>query len=399
MPRRTLLLAGPITLLAAALSAQEPATTIGAARLFDGRGGVRTNVVVAVQGSKIAGVAGAGETPAAHDLGDVTLLPGLIDVHVHLTWFFGPNGTYGESDLPPGYAERAILGNARDTLLAGFTTVQSLGAPVDRLLRERFASGQAEGPRLLSSHGQILPRSDQTPDRLRAIVRELSGSGADAIKLFVGTDADGTLSASQSQIDAVCGEARALGRRSIVHAHESIAIRAAVRAGCGQIEHGFFADDAAIEAVRAGGVFFDPHIGLLLQNYLENEERFFGRPGFGAQDFEQMARVRPTLPAVFRKALAAGVPMPLGTDAVAGAHGQNARELIARVAAGQSTRDALVSATSLAARSLGLEAQVGAIAPGYEADLIAVRGDPLRDIGALRDVVFVMKGGRVYRQP
>lgn len=143
-------------------------------------------------------------------------------------------------------------------------------------------------------------------------------------------------------------------------------------------------------------VYFDPNIGLVLQNYLERRAQFVGAPGYDARQIAIMEQLVPTLGPLFTRALRAGVAMPLGSDAVAGAHGQNARELVARVrTGGQRPMDAIVSATSLAAESLGLGGRIGALAPGFEADVIAVPGDPVRDIRALQQVTFVMKGGRV----
>lgn len=374
------------------------ATTIRAARVLDGRGQILRNATVTVQGSKIVSVtAGAAGVPT-RDLGDATLLPGLIDVHVHLSWYFGPSGKYGDAG-PPGYAASAMAENAKATLLAGFTTVQSLGAGSDRVLREQIASGQVIGPRLLSSLGQLVPRATQTPEQLREIVRQLKSAGADVIKLFTSTSIrdGGSMSVTAPQIDAVCQEARAQGLRTVVHAQDSASMLAAVAAGCSQIEHGVYADAAAIRAMARANVLFDPNIGLVLQNYLEQRDKFLGGGNFTGEGFAFMETVLPRLPRVFKMALDAKVKMPLGSDAVAGAHGQNAREIIARVAAGQKPMDAIVSATSLAAESLGLGDVIGAVAPGYEADLMAVRGDPTRDIAALRTPILVMKAGRSYQ--
>ena len=147
------------------------------------------------------------------------------------------------------------------------------------------------------------------------------------------------------------------------------------------------------------GVYFDPNIGLVLQNYIENKARFLGIGNYTEEGFAFMEKAVPTNYPMFKRALAAKVKMPMGTDAVAGAHGQNAREIITRVKdGGQAPMDAIVGATSLAAESMGLGTQIGALAPGLQADLVAVDGDPLQDITALRRVMFVMKGGRIYKR-
>jgi imidazolonepropionase-like amidohydrolase len=170
------------------------------------------------------------------------------------------------------------------------------------------------------------------------------------------------------------------------------------RAGCTQIEHGAFANDEALKLMADKGVYFDPNIGLVLQNYVENKPRFLGIGNYTDEGFAFMEKAIPTNYPMFKKALAAKVRMPMGTDAVAGAHGQNAREIIARVKhGGQAPMDAIIGATSLAAESMRLNTKIGAVAPGLEADLVAVDGDPLQDIEALRRIRFVMKGGVVYR--
>jgi imidazolonepropionase-like amidohydrolase len=318
---------------------------------------------------------------------------------VHLNWYFGPSGKYGERDVSAGYAIDAILDNARKTLMAGFTTVQSLGAAQDKPLRDAIAAGVVVGPRVISSLGQI-QGGTQTPEQLRERVRALKAQGADAIKFFAsGSIRDGgKMNVTPAQVDAVCGEAKAQGLRSLIHAHDPESIVASVKAGCSQIEHGLFADEAAIDAMKRANVYFDPNIGLVLQNYLENKDRYLGSGNFNAEGFAFMEKTVPTLGAVFTRALKAGLRMPLGTDAVAGAHGQNAREAIARVQAGQAPMDAIVSATSLAAESLNLGDRIGTLKAGYEADLIAVAGDPAKDISRLREVTFVMKGGRLFKK-
>ena len=403
MPLRLIALAlaavmGTVVDLAAQGRGRQP-ITIRAARVLDGRGATIANGVVEVQGSKITAVdqrTGA----VTYDLGDVTLMPGMIDVHVHLNWYFGPSGKYGEQDVPAGFAMDAILENARRTLMAGFTTVQSLGWAGDKPLREAIAAGVVPGPRLLSSLGQIQP-GDQTPEQLRERVRALKTAGADVVKIFAsGSLRDGgKMSATREQLEALCSEARAQGLRTAVHAHDPQSIITAVSAGCGQIEHGVFADAAAIKAMKDANVFFDPNIGLVLQNYLEQKDHYLGSGNFDAGGFAFMEKALPTLARMFRNAREAGLRMPLGTDAVAGGHGQNAREAIARVKdGGQSPMEAIVSTTSLAAESLGLADQIGTLRPGYEADIVAVEGNPTNDITKLRSVRFVMKGGRLFKK-
>jgi imidazolonepropionase-like amidohydrolase len=390
----------------AGIRAQAPAagdvTTIRAARMLDGRGASRPNVVVEIRGSRIAAI-DQRRGPVTRDLGDVTLMPGMIDVHVHVDWHFQPNGLYGRRpDQPretPEQVEKAVQANLDAMLDAGFTTVQSLGSASDGPRRDAINAGARRGPRVLTSFGQISPGS-RTPDQLREQVRTLKSRGADVIKLFAaGSIRDGgRMNATQAQVDAVCGEARLQGLRAVVHAHDSPSVHAAVTARCHQVEHGMYADDAALKAMSDAGVFFDPNIGVVLQNYLEHKAQFLGSGNYTEEGFAFMEKAVPLLGPMFARALKAGVRMPLGTDAVAGAHGQNAREAIARVKdGGQRPMDAIVGATSLAAESLGLGSTIGTLAPGYEADIIAVTGDPVRDITALRAVGFVMKGGRVYR--
>ena len=376
--------------------------TIKAARVIDGKGGSMDNAVVTVQGTKIVSVqpASAVTTPITYDLGGATVLPGMIDVHVHLNWYFGPSGKYGEGNLPAGYEGQAVQDNARATLMAGFTTIQSLGWAKDKQLRESIAAELIVGPRLLTSLGQIQP-GNSTPDQLRARVKQFKADGADAIKLFASDSIRnaGKMNVTQEQIDAVCGEAKVQGLRSLVHAHDPASIIASVKAGCYQIEHGAYADDAAIKAMKDANVFFDPNIGLVLQNYVENKDHYMGSGNFNEEGFAFMEKAVPTLPPIFKKAMAAGLRMPMGTDAVAGAHGQNAREIFVRVKdGGQKPMDGIISATSLAAESLGLGTTIGTIAAGFEADLVAVAGNPLTDITTLRAVSFVMKAGKVYKK-
>ena len=400
---------GVVILLAAAASnpsatPQSSSTiTIRAARVFDGRDGqLLRNAVVEVTDGKIVFVGPRAGT-VTQDLGDVTLMPGMIDVHTHIDWHFGPDGLYGNRPGSPAETPEqrsaAVAANMRATLLAGFTTIQNLGNRGDGALRAGVADGTMVGPRIITSLGQLQPRTS-TPDQLREAVRASKTAGADVIKTFAsGSIRDGgKLNVTQEQLDAICQEAKAQGLRAVVHAHDPASIIAAAKAGCSQVEHGVFADDAAIAAMKAANMFFDPNIGLVLQNYIENKSKFLGTGSYTEEGFAFMEKAVPTLGPIFKKALDAGLRMPLGTDAVAGAHGQNAREAVARVAAGQRPIDALISATSLAAESLGMSSSIGRLEPGYVADVIAVAGDPTSDITALRSVKFVMAQGRIVQK-
>src|SRR6185503_10250413 len=300
--------------------------TLRAARLLDGRGGARTNAVIEIKGSKIVAI-DQRRGAVTRDLGDVTLLPGMIDVHVHVDWHFQPNGLYGRRDgqpqETPEQIETAVQANLDAMLDAGFTTVQSLGAASDKGRRDAINAGTKRGPRVLTSLGQINPRPTDTPDQLRQRVKTLKENGADVIKLFAsGSIRDGgKMSATQEQIDAVCGEAKVQGLRAVVHAHDPASVIASVKGGCSQIEHGAYADDAALKAMKDANVFFDPNIGLVLQNYVENKTKYMGSGNYNEEGFAFMEKAVPTLAVGFKRALSFGLRMPMGTDAVAGAHG------------------------------------------------------------------------------
>jgi imidazolonepropionase-like amidohydrolase len=390
---------GVVLAVATDAGAQSPPTTIRAARVLDGKGGVLTNATVEVRDGKIAAV-DQRTGPVTYDLGSATLLPGMIDVHVHIGGHFGKDGrAQNEGETP---AEMALFGaeNAYVTLMNGFTTVQSVGAPNDKELRDAIARGVLPGPRILTSLGSMNERTG-TPEQLRDYVRKQKQAGADLIKIFASKSIreGGAKTMTDEQLAAACGEARTQGLRTLVHAHAADAVLSAAKAGCSQVEHGAYVSDVALKYMAEHGVYFDPNIGLVLQNYLENKPKFLGIGNYTEEGFAFMQKAVPTNYPMFKRALAAKVKMPMGTDAVAGAHGQNAREIITRVReGGQNVMDAIVGATSLAAESLGLGEQIGTLAPGLQADIVAVEGNPLDDIGALRRVSFVMKAGKVYER-
>lgn len=397
------------------LSPVEGPITVRAGRLLDGRGGSQQNVVVRIGGGKILSV-GRSDGPVTHDLSKYTLLPGFIDTHVHILWHFNKDGRFDTRGETADDRLRAGVVNARETVVRGFTTVQSLGEAGDLSLRAeltRQCPDHADcpalpvGPRLLTSVRQINERTGgrgnpdglATPEQLRQAIRDAKTAGADVIKLFAsGSIRDGgKQTMTDGQLQAACGEAKAAGLRTLVHAHSVESIRAAVLAGCTQIEHGTFASNDVLKLMAERGTYFDPNIGLVLQNYIENKAKFLGIGNYTEEGFASMEKSIPIVIEMFRRAVKVpGLKIVYGTDAVAGAHGRNIEEAVVRVKdGGQKPMDAIISMTSLAAESLGMKDSLGAIAPGLLADLVAVEGDPVRDITALRRVKFVMAGGRV----
>ncbi len=390
--------------VAASALAEEGRITLDSARILDGRGAVTVGARVTIEGGRIVSVEKVprGGPPATFDLGEFSLLPGLIDTHAHLAWHFNAAGRLHMKDdgETPAQSKLAIAANALATLRAGVTTVQSPGSPEDKDLREAIARGEQPGPRVLTSLAPLDEESGGV-DALRALVRERHEQGADLIKVFASKSIreGGAATLSREQLRAVCSEARAFGLRTLVHAHSAEAMRRAAEADCTQIEHGVFGTDEVFRLMAERETYFDPNTCLVFRNYLDNRERFLGIGNYNEKGFAAMERAIPLATASFKRALATKhLRIVFGTDAVAGAHGRNVEELVCRVNdGGQAPMAAIVSATSLAAQSMGLAGEIGAVAPGLAADLIAVEGDPSQDITALRRVVFVMKGGRVYR--
>jgi imidazolonepropionase-like amidohydrolase len=384
--------------LASVAEAMEEPIVIRAGLVVDGRGGESRDATVVVEGSKIARVGGATKAPD-HDLSDLTVLPGLIDTHVHISSHFGKDGRYTNDGEDPAEFALFTVENAYQTLRAGFTTVQSIGSPADVALRDAIARGTIPGPRILTS---IRAVTEDTGDEeaVRAFARQVASEGADLIKIFASKSIreGGDQTLTDAQIDAACDEARKLGLRSWVHAHAASAMRAAALAGCTAVTHGSQATDEVLALMVERGTFFEPNIGLVSQNYIDHKSQFLGIGNYTEEGFDFMERGIPMKLEMFRRALRhEGLKLLAGTDAVAGAHGRNAEEVIYRVEkAGQKPMDAIRSVTSVAALSLGLSSEIGAIAPGMTADLIAVSGNPLEDIRALERVRFVMKDGKVY---
>lgn len=402
--RYSLILWAQLALVSPVLLAQQAGdpVAITARRVLDGEGRQLDNATVVVEGNRITSV---GPLPASFrgrriDLGDATILPGLIDVHAHVVWYFNAQGRYhtaadGET---PAQAALAAAGNAYETLMSGVTTLQSPGSLEDRDLRDIIARGSLAGPRILTSLGSI---GGGEPDVIRQRVGDFKARRADVIKIFASRSIreGGGPTMTAEQLAAACGEAHAQGLRALVHAHAAEAMLLAVNAGCDQIEHGVFATPEVLARMAEKGTYFSPQCGLIFRNYLENRAKYEGIGNYNAEGFASMERALPMAIEAIRKAVATpGLKMVFGTDAVAGAHGRNVDDLICRVKeAGQKPMDAITSATSLAAQSLKLADSIGSLKPGLLADVIAVRGDPLADFTAMKRVIFVMKDGRVHR--
>jgi imidazolonepropionase-like amidohydrolase len=387
-----------LTALASAAVAQQ-AITIRAGTVIEGKGRLARNAVITIEGTRITGLAAGAAAGATYNFSRLTVMPGMIDTHVHIGTHFGKDGRAETPDETP--AEQALYGaqNAYGTLMAGFTTVQSVGAPSDVPLREAIKRG-LPGPRLLTA---VLPLTDAslTLDQVRQHIRKEVADGADVVKIFATKSIreGGGQTLSDAQILAACSEAKALGKRVWVHAHAASAVRAAALAGCTTVTHGSQITDAEADLMAKQGTYFEPQTGLLLQNYLENKAHYIGIGNYNEAGFKFMADGVALNDAMFKMAIRhKDLKINMGTDAVAGALGRNAEEVVHRVNIdGQDAMDAITAVTSLNAEALGMEHMIGSLAPGMEADLIAVDGDPLTDITALRRVVFVMKGGKVYK--
>ena len=395
-------------------------------------GEVRSKAVIVVDGNRIASVDGS-EVPAAAteiELGDVTLLPGLMDMEINLL-LGGPNtaspvrrAVHGVQDDPVFRTLRATV-NARTTLLAGFTTVRNLGLMVktggyllDVALARAIDAGWVVGPRVIPAAHAITPTGghlDPTMFQLlaphvlplsneegiangvaevRKSVRYQLKHGAQVIKISASggvmshSGEAGAQQYSDEELEAIVDEAHRAGIRVAAHAHGDGAIRACIRAGVDCIEHGSLASDDTIGLMVDRGTFLVP------TSYLsEGLDISMAAPELQAKAAEVFPKAREML----GKAVKAGVRIACGTDAPAVPHGQNAKELWAMVDRGMTPMQALEAATTTSAELIEREDDLGRLAPGYLADVIAVAGDPSEDITTTEDVRFVMKDGQIYR--
>jgi imidazolonepropionase-like amidohydrolase len=387
-------------LLPAAPAAQEGPIVLRATTVLDGRGGVVKNTAIVVNGSTIARL-DPDARGTVYDLSGLTVMPGWIDTHIHSgSGFDIKTGKAFPREATPEQQMLYEMENLYKTLMGGFTTVQSLGsARRDLDARAWIDSGRLPGPRLLTSLRSV-DHDTGDAEKIRAFVRQVVADGADVIKVLATASIrdGGAPTMSYEQVLAACDEAKRLNRRTAVHAQSPEGAVMAVKAGCTQVEHGARLSEEALDLMAKAGTYFDPNNGILFHNYFEHKARFLGISNWTEEGYAHMEKARPEGWRWFRRAREKKVKIVFGTDAVPGTHGRNAEEFVFRVKdGGQPPMEAFVSATSLAAEAIGLEKEIGAIAPGLQADIIAVEGDPLTDITAVRRVAFVMKGGKIYK--
>jgi imidazolonepropionase-like amidohydrolase len=420
-------------LLTLGLAGQAHAKTlIHAGRLIDGKSdAVRTEVTVTVEGERITGIANGFAAGAAGDtvidLRDATLMPGWIDLHVHISSEQSGQAGYSERFYmnPADFALRATT-YARKTLLAGFTTIRDCGAgnKLNIALRDAVAKGWIVGPRILAAggvtttggHGDStnglaselqemlaspLPGVANGPEEMRAAVRQRYKDGADFIKIAA---TGGVLSLAKSgqaplfteaELQAVVETARDYGMTVAAHAHGAEGMLRAVRAGVHTIEHGTFMTDEIMKAMKEKGTYYVATISA--GRFVAEKAKVEGY--FPAVVRPKAAAIGPQIQDTFSRALKAGVKIVFGTDQGVAPHGDNAMEFVYMVEGGMSPMAAVRAATLEAARVIGLAEELGSVEAGKIADLVAVPGDPLADIRQVTKVSFVMKGGVVHKQP
>jgi imidazolonepropionase-like amidohydrolase len=418
--------------LAAAMAfPQSRPIVIKAARMFDGVGDrVVSPGLVVVLGEKIRGVGTSAEIPAGAeviDLGDATILPGFMDAHTHLTMQYDTDYRKQQIDgLQKTVAEQALDAsvNARVTLMAGFTTVRDVGAAdfIDIGLRNAIASAKVPGPRMLVATNAIGATGGHCdnaagyrfnlfgresgiqdgvangPEQMRLAVRFNIKYGADVIKtcatggvLSLTDDVD-TPQLTQAELDTMVDEAHALRRKTAAHAHGAAGAKRAIRAGIDSIEHGSFLDDEALDLMKARGTYYVPTM-MAAQGLREVLEKGYLPPQVATKARSAMA----ALDATVAKAIAKQIKIALGTDAAVYPHGRNGEEFAQMVRVGMKPIDALKAGTSVDAQLFGLFEKTGSLQAGKWADIVAVPGNPLKDIHATEKVMFVMKEGTVFK--
>lgn len=404
-------------------------TLIHAGRLIDGRSDrAVTEVTVRVSGNTITGIAAGYTAPGGDDtvidLRDQTVLPGLMDLHVHLTGQYSAQSNLNRFILNEAdYAYDAAM-YARRTLDAGFTVVRNLGDAfnVTVALRKAIDAGDVPGPRIFTAakglastggHGDPTngwaahfgadptPKDGvvNSPEDGRKAVRQRYKDGADWIKI---TATGGVLSVAKSgqnpqftaeELKAIIDTATDYGIRVAAHAHGTEGMKRAVIAGVASIEHGTYMSEEVMELMKERGTYYVPTI--LAGNWVAEQAKIDGF--FPELVRPKAAAIGPVIKSTFARAYGFGVPIVFGTDTGVSAHGDNAQEFALMVEGGMPPMEAIQSATSVAADFLGISDTHGSLEAGKQADIVAVPGDPLDDITAMERVSFVMKGGKVYK--
>ena len=420
----------PLALLAGSALAQTPASTaaatrvaIRAGRLIDGQGGApMTDAVILVEHDRITAVGRGLAIPTGArviDLGRSTVLPGFIDAHTHVT---SQPENYMEDLFRKSPIDVAVSAHiyARRTLLAGFTTIRDVGAGefIDVALRNAINNGGVVGPRMqvatltvgsTGGHGDITGFSPYVKfgqfsgiadgeTEIRKLVRFEVKNGADLIKMLASAgvlseeESVGAPQFTQEEMNAVVDEARMWGKKVAAHAHGAEAIKRALRAGVASVEHASLIDDEGLRLAKEKGAYLV--MDIYNDDYIMAE---YKRLGYPQKILDKEASVGRLQRESFRRAVQAGVKLAFGTDAGVYPHGWNGKQFAKRVEYGMTPMQAIQSATTSAADLLGWSDRVGSIQAGRYADIVAVDGDPLRDITELERVKFVMKGGMVYK--
>jgi imidazolonepropionase-like amidohydrolase len=419
--KQLVIIGAAVTLLSGQAAAPPTTVVVRAARLIDGRGGPPiAPATVIIRGDRIEAAGSGLAIPAGArviNLGGAMLLPGLIDLHTHLT----STGVHWEDELlktTPAQAALHGAQNARITLIAGFTTCRDMGPTwpfVDIDLRKAIDEGVVPGPRLMVSGNYVSPTGGagdarqfsiyvdvpivrnlaDGPDEIRKAVRTNLKQGADFIKIL-GTGAvlskgvpPGAQSYTEEEMHVAVEEAARWGKHVAAHLHGTDGIKAGIRAGVRTVDHGSMMDDEAVELLKTRHAYFVPT--------LYTSESISANASVPDSEKARSKQIKELKDQSFQMVLKANLPIGFATDAAVVPHGQNAREFGYRVRLGQSPMAAIVSATKTAAEIMGWSDRVGTIEPGKFADLIAVSGDPLRDITQLENVAWVMKGGVVYK--